>query len=133
MYPIKARLWLSLIYLAGNSNDILHRAVGSIICSKWTVARSAVTSARRSAAYPDLPTVAEAGVSGYVVEGWYGLYAPAGTAPDIVNLLNTSVAKAIRAGIFKTIETNEGLTFAPGTRKPSVVMCLRMQPGGGMS
>ncbi len=75
----------------------------------------AVTSARRSAAYPDLPTVAEAGVSGYVVEGWYGLYAPAGTAPDIVNLLNTSVAKAIRAGIFKTIETNEGLTFAPGT------------------
>jgi tripartite-type tricarboxylate transporter receptor subunit TctC len=32
-----------------------------------------------------------------------------------VNLLNASVAKAIRAGIFKTIETNEGLMFAPGT------------------
>jgi tripartite-type tricarboxylate transporter receptor subunit TctC len=32
----------------------------------------AVTSAKRSAAYPDLPTVAEAGVSGYVIEGWYG-------------------------------------------------------------
>ncbi len=75
----------------------------------------AVTSAQRSAAYPDLPTVAEAGVTGYVVEGWYGLYAPTGTAPDVVNLLNASVAKAIRTGIFKTIETNEGLTFAPGT------------------
>ncbi|SRR5579871_6628318 len=75
----------------------------------------AVTSAQRSAAYPDLPTVAEAGVTGFVVEGWYGLSAPAGTAPDIVNLLNASVAKAIRTGIFKTIETNEGLTFAPGT------------------
>jgi tripartite-type tricarboxylate transporter receptor subunit TctC len=75
----------------------------------------AVTSPRRSAAYPDLPTVAEAGLTGYVVEGWYGLYAPAGTAPDIVNLLNASVAKAIRTGVFKTIETNEGLTFAPGT------------------
>jgi tripartite-type tricarboxylate transporter receptor subunit TctC len=75
----------------------------------------AVTSAQRSAAYPDLPTVAEAGVTGYVVEGWYGLHAPAGTAPDIVNLLNASVAKAIRAGVFKTIETNEGLMFAPGT------------------
>ena len=37
-----------------------------------------VTSARRSAAYPDLPTVAEAGVSGYVVEGWYGLVCPGG-------------------------------------------------------
>jgi tripartite-type tricarboxylate transporter receptor subunit TctC len=75
----------------------------------------AVTSAQRSAAYPDLPTVAEAGVTGYVVESWYGLYAPTGTAPDVVNLLNASVAKAIRAGIFKAIETNEGLTFAPGT------------------
>ena len=75
----------------------------------------AVTSAQRSAAYHDLPTVAEAGVTGYVVEGWYGLYAPTGTAPDVVNLLNASVAKAIRASIFKTIETNEGLTFAPGT------------------
>jgi tripartite-type tricarboxylate transporter receptor subunit TctC len=75
----------------------------------------AVTSTQRSAAYPDLPTVAEAGVTGYVVEGWYGLYAPTGTAPDVVSLLNASVAKAIQAGIFKTIEKNEGLTFAPGT------------------
>jgi tripartite-type tricarboxylate transporter receptor subunit TctC len=75
----------------------------------------AVTSARRSAAYPDLPTVAEAGVTGFVVEGWYGLSAPTGTAPDVVDLLNASVAKAIRTGIFKTIETNEGLMFVPGT------------------
>jgi tripartite-type tricarboxylate transporter receptor subunit TctC len=75
----------------------------------------AVTSAQRSAAYPDLPTVAEAGVTGYVVEGWYGLSAPAGTAPDVVKLLNASVAKAIRTGVFKTIETNEGLVFAPGS------------------
>ena len=75
----------------------------------------AVTSAHRSSAFPDLPTVAEAGVTGYVVESWYGFYAPTGTAPDVVNLLNASVAKAIRAGVFQTIETNEGLTFAPGT------------------
>ncbi len=75
----------------------------------------AVTSAQRSAAYSDLPTVAEAGVADYVVEGWYGLCAPTGTAPDVVNLLNASVANAIRAGIFRTIETNEGLTFALGT------------------
>jgi tripartite-type tricarboxylate transporter receptor subunit TctC len=75
----------------------------------------AVTSTQRSAAYPDLPTVAEAGVPGFVVESWYGLLAPAGTAPDVVNLLNASVAKAIRSGVFKTIEANEGLTFAPGT------------------
>jgi tripartite-type tricarboxylate transporter receptor subunit TctC len=75
----------------------------------------AITSAQRSTAFPDLPTVAEAGVPGFVVEGWYGLLAPAGTAAEVLNLLNTSVAKAIRSGVFKTIETNEGLTFAPGT------------------
>ena len=75
----------------------------------------AITSAQRSNAFPDLPTVAEAGVPGFVVEGWYGLLAPAGTAAEVLNLLNTSVAKAIRSGVFKTIETNEGLTFAPGT------------------
>ena len=75
----------------------------------------AITSAHRSAAFPDLPTVAEAGVPDFVVEGWYGLLAPAGTAAEILNLLNASVAKAIRSEVFKTIETNEGLTFAAGT------------------
>jgi tripartite-type tricarboxylate transporter receptor subunit TctC len=75
----------------------------------------AITSAQRSTAFPDLPTVAEAGVPGFVVEGWYGLLAPAGTAAEIINLLNTSVEKAIRSEAFKTIESNEGLTFAPCT------------------
>jgi tripartite-type tricarboxylate transporter receptor subunit TctC len=75
----------------------------------------AITSAQRSAAFPDLPTVAEAGVPGFVVEGWYGLVAPAGTDAEIIKLLNTSVEKAIRSEAFKSIEANEGLTFAPGT------------------
>ena len=75
----------------------------------------AITSAHRSAAFPDLPTVAEAGVPDFVVEGWYGLLAPAGTAAEILNLLNASVAQAIRSEVFKTIETNEGLAFAAGT------------------
>ena len=43
----------------------------------------AITSAHRSTAFPDLPTVAEAGVPGFVVEGWYGLLAPAGTAAEM--------------------------------------------------
>jgi tripartite-type tricarboxylate transporter receptor subunit TctC len=75
----------------------------------------AITSAQRSTAFPELPTVAEAGVPGFVVEGWYGLLAPAGTAAEIINLLNASVEKAIRSEVFKTIETNEGLTFVPST------------------
>src|SRR5258705_4343944 len=44
----------------------------------------AVTSAQRSPAFPNVPTVAEAGVPGYAAESWYGLFAPARTPPDII-------------------------------------------------
>jgi len=74
----------------------------------------AVTSAQRSRAFPDLPTIAESGVPGYAAESWYGLLAPAGTPAEVVERLNNSVAKAIEAGVFKTLESNEGLSFAPG-------------------
>src|SRR5882757_2523960 len=69
----------------------------------------AVTSAGRSAAFPQLPTVAEAGVPGYAAEAWYGLYAPAGTPPDIIDRLNTSAAKAVQSEAFRKLAGNEGL------------------------
>lgn len=56
----------------------------------------AVTTARRSVATPDLPTIAEAGVPGYDVGSWYGLLAPAGTPKDIVARLNSEAGKALR-------------------------------------
>jgi tripartite-type tricarboxylate transporter receptor subunit TctC len=74
----------------------------------------AVTSDERSPAFPDLPTVAEAGVPGYAAESWYGLYAPAGTPADVVARLNASVAKAIHAGTFDRLQKNQGMTFAAG-------------------
>jgi tripartite-type tricarboxylate transporter receptor subunit TctC len=74
----------------------------------------AVTSAKRSPAFPDLPTIAEAGVPGYVAESWYGLYAPAGTPRDVILRLNKSAAEAVKADGFKKLETVEGLTVAVG-------------------
>ncbi|MGF6308235.1 tripartite-type tricarboxylate transporter receptor subunit TctC [Bradyrhizobium sp. i1.8.4] len=71
----------------------------------------AVTSAERSPAFPQLPTVSEAGVSGYLAESWYGLYAPANTPPDIIDRLNKSAAKAVRAEAFKKLGVNEGLVM----------------------
>ncbi|WJR79484.1 tripartite tricarboxylate transporter substrate binding protein [Bradyrhizobium sp. NP1] len=71
----------------------------------------AVTSAERSPAFPDLPTVAEAGVSGYEAEAWYGLFAPARTPPEIIARLNRAVALAVRSEAFKTLARNEGLTL----------------------
>ena len=56
----------------------------------------AVTSAARSIAYPELPTVAEAGVAGYESISWLGLFAPAGTPVDIVNRISAEVQRIIR-------------------------------------
>ena len=55
----------------------------------------AVTSAHRVAAFPDLPTVGEAGVTGFEVVAWSGLIVPAGTPKPIVNRLNIAVNQAL--------------------------------------
>ncbi|MGA9328052.1 MAG: tripartite tricarboxylate transporter substrate binding protein [Bradyrhizobium sp.] len=69
----------------------------------------AVTSAERSPAFPQLPTVAEAGVPGYAAESWYGLFAPAGTPVGIIGRLNKSAALAVRSEAFRKLIVNEGL------------------------
>lgn len=56
----------------------------------------AVTSARRAKALPELPTVIEAGVPGFVVNQWYGLLAAVGTPRAIVERLNREVNKALQ-------------------------------------
>lgn len=55
----------------------------------------AVTSARRSPMAPDVPTIAEAGVSGYEASSWYGLMVPAKTPPEIVARLHAESIKAL--------------------------------------
>ncbi|MBI1989706.1 MAG: tripartite tricarboxylate transporter substrate binding protein [Betaproteobacteria bacterium] len=57
----------------------------------------AVTSAKRSLALPDVPTVSESGVKGYEVVGWYGVLAPARVPKDIVSLLNDTIWKILQA------------------------------------
>ena len=69
----------------------------------------AVTSAERSPAFPNLPTVSEAGVPGYDAEAWYGLFAPARTPPEIIARLNKAAATAVKAEAFKKLSVNEGL------------------------
>jgi tripartite-type tricarboxylate transporter receptor subunit TctC len=55
----------------------------------------AVTSAKRSSFMPELPTVAESGLPGFEVVGWYGVLAPAGTPAAIVNRLHAEIIKIL--------------------------------------
>jgi tripartite-type tricarboxylate transporter receptor subunit TctC len=56
----------------------------------------AVTGATRSAVVPELPTIAESGIPGFRVIGWFGVFAPAKTAASIVNKLNAEMAAVMR-------------------------------------
>ena len=57
----------------------------------------AVTTPKRSALAPDLPTMAETGIKDFDVFTWWGLFAPAGTAPELVNRVSNEVGKALAA------------------------------------
>jgi tripartite-type tricarboxylate transporter receptor subunit TctC len=60
-----------------------------------------VTSAKRSAAAPEIPTIAEQGVSGYEAVQWYGLMAPAGTPREIVSKLHKAVVGSLQDATVK--------------------------------
>jgi tripartite-type tricarboxylate transporter receptor subunit TctC len=73
-----------------------------------------VTTAERSPAFPNVPTIAESGVAGYAAESWYGLYAPAGTPPDVIAKLNAAAKKAVQGETFRKRAQDEGLIISAG-------------------
>jgi tripartite-type tricarboxylate transporter receptor subunit TctC len=76
----------------------------------------AVTSAKRSAALPDVPTMTEAGVKGQESETMQGIFAPAGTPKQIVDVLNREIAKAMAMADVK--EKCDQLGFDPVANSP---------------
>ncbi len=75
----------------------------------------AVSSPTRMAALPDLPTVAEAGYKGFEADQWYGVVAPAGTAPEIVARLNAQINQSLGSVELKTRLAGEGAIASPTT------------------
>ena len=75
----------------------------------------AVIGSSRSAAAPDLPTIAEAGVPGFSVNNWIGLFAPAGTPPEIVRRLNLEVMRIMQLPEIRRRMDVEGERHAPNT------------------
>ena len=69
----------------------------------------------RSAAVPELPTVAEAALPGFAVTNWVGFFAPAGTPPDIVRRWNAETHKVMQSPEIQARLLNEGARFIPMT------------------
>ncbi|QNN59780.1 tripartite tricarboxylate transporter substrate binding protein [Diaphorobacter ruginosibacter] len=96
--------------------DNLPSSIGFVKSGK--VRALAVTTARRWPGAPDIPTVAESGVPGYEVSGWFGLLAPAGTPREILNKLQGTIAEAVKSP--EVAKQLNDLGAEPVANKPEV-------------
>jgi tripartite-type tricarboxylate transporter receptor subunit TctC len=85
----------------------------------------AVSSSKRLEAMPELPTVAESGYKGFEADQWYGIVAPAGTPPDIVNKLNAQINKALESSELKTRLQSEGAIAMPSSPETFGALIVR--------
>ena len=89
----------AIIALIGGQIDIYATNISAVDAHHRAgkVRGLAVTSRKRSTALPDIPTMEEAGVPGYDLEGWFGFLAPAGTPRPIIDRLHGEIVKILRA------------------------------------
>ena len=100
----------------------VHMTFGSVLSTLGHVKNGrlralGVTSAKRSAAVPDLPTIAEAGVKGYRRTTWYGLLAPAGTPAPIIAKLVADMQKAVESPEIRNHLLGDGAEPVAGSPK----------------
>jgi tripartite-type tricarboxylate transporter receptor subunit TctC len=74
-----------------------------------------VTSEKRDPAFPDLPTIAEAGVPGYSMTNWYGLFVPAGTPEGALRKLHAEMVRIVYHQEIKDRLAGEGSTVVGST------------------
>jgi tripartite-type tricarboxylate transporter receptor subunit TctC len=90
----------ALLDLLGGSMDVMYDNLPSALphIKSGKLKAFAVTSSQRSSALPDAPTIEEAGkLKGFEASSWFGLLAPAGTPPAIVNRIQQEVAKSLNS------------------------------------
>ena len=87
--------------LVGGKIDLLFEPIPGTIpyIRSGRLRALAATTKRRSDIFPDVPTIAEAGLADYEYRGWIGLVAPSGTPPEIVNMLHREIVKALDGGL----------------------------------
>jgi tripartite-type tricarboxylate transporter receptor subunit TctC len=114
--PYKGAAPATQALLAGDTQlmfDNLANAMAQVKAGKLRAL--AVTTAKRSALAPELPTMAEAGLSGFDISTWYGLLAPAGTPADVVRKWNADVTRILSSPDMRERLAAQGAEAAPGS------------------
>ena len=109
----------ALLDMVGGNMDVMFDNLPSSmpLIKSGKLKAFAVTSGQRSTALPDTPTVEEAGkLKGFEASSWFGLLAPAGTPPDIVNRIQQEVAKSLNTPAIK--EKLQAQGAIPGGMSP---------------
>jgi tripartite-type tricarboxylate transporter receptor subunit TctC len=127
LFKVKAGVQMTHVPYKGTSAalpDLMSNRVQVIFTSAISVKSHAeagklrllaTTGAMRSPDLPDLPTVQEAGVPGYVSGIWYGLVAPGKTPRAIVDRLNQEIAAIVKSEEFAKAMVKQGVVLEPGT------------------
>ena len=74
-----------------------------------------VSSAKRTATMPDVPTIAEAGVPGYEMSPWIGVFVPTGTSKELIAKLNSEINRALKAPDVSNLLSSNALDALGGT------------------
>jgi tripartite-type tricarboxylate transporter receptor subunit TctC len=103
--------------LLGEHVDLMFCPTASVVglVHQGKLRALAVTSAKRSPLFPEMPTVAEAGLAGYAAELHYGIVAPAGTPRPIVDKLDAALNAALANADVKSRLAVDGADVLPGT------------------
>jgi len=94
--PHKA-MGAALTYLMAGTIPVMFTGISNVVnlAKEGKVKVLAVSTTKRSPAMPNVPTIAESGVSGYGYAAWNGIVAPAATPPEVIRRLHTEFAKAM--------------------------------------
>ena len=94
--------------MAGNLDMVIIQPSAREIVTSGKLKALAVSSTRRSADYPDVPTVAEAGLPGYQSVAWYGVVGPKGMSPDLLAKLSDEIVKSVATPTVRTVVSQQG-------------------------
>jgi tripartite-type tricarboxylate transporter receptor subunit TctC len=107
----------TIVALMGGQVDMFFGGIAAVApyVKSGRVRMLGITSLKRSAVLPDLPTIAELGVPGFEAVSWYGLLGPRNTPPSVISALNREVNEALNTPALRDSFLKDGADVTPGT------------------